>query len=74
MKNKNMGGGGGAGVLSTQPDQHKKAPMQKMRKKCKTISNIENFFLPRFGHLAFYKIHNRYAPIQYAKYVCFSFF
>ena len=38
MKNKNIG----RGVLSTQPDQRKR-PQCKMRKKCKTLSNIENF-------------------------------
>ena len=49
-----------------------------MRKKCqKKISNIENFFLARFAYSALYKIHisgaaNRYAPVQYAKYVFFS--
>ena len=43
-----------------------------MRKK---LSNIEIFFLARFAHSAFYKIHisgaaNRHAPVQYAKYFC----
>ena len=76
MKNKNMGGGGGG--LSTQPDQQKKGPDAKMRKKCKKISNIENFFLARFAHLTFYKIHisgaaSRHAPVQYAKYVVVFF-
>ena len=49
-----------------------------MRKKCKKLSNIENFFLARFAHSAFYKIHisgaaNRYALVQYAKYVFIVF-
>ena len=43
MKNKNIRGGG---VLSTQPDQQKKAPMQNPQKR-KKLSNIENFFLAR---------------------------
>ena len=69
MKNKNIAGG----VLSTQPDQQK-SPNAKMRKKCKKLSNIEVFFLARFAHSAFYKIHisgaaNRHATVQYAKYV-----
>ena len=58
----------------------KKAPMQ-IAQKGKKLSNIENFFLARFAHSAFYKIHisgaaNRYSPVQYAKYVVvfFSFF
>ena len=39
---------------------------------------IENFFLARFTHSAFYKIYisgaaNRHVPVQYAKYV-FLFF
>ena len=47
-----------------------------MRKKCKKLSNIENFFLARFAHSAFCKIHisgaaNRHAPVQFAKYVVF---
>ena len=47
-----------------------------MHKKCKTLSNIEIFFLARFAHSLFYKIHiseaaNRHAPVQYAKYVFF---
>ena len=72
MKNKNIEGC----VLSTQPDQHKRPQCKKCKKK---ISNIENFFLPRFAHSAFYKIHitraaNRHAPVQYAKYVFFFFF
>ena len=70
--------------MSTQPDQ-KKGPNAKMRKKCKKkkkkkkISNIEKFFLARFAHSAFHKIHisgaaNRHTPIQYANYVFFFFF
>ena len=70
MKKKNIGGC----VLSTQPDQQKKVPMQK----CKTLSNIEKFFHARFAHLAFYKIHisgaaKPQAPVQYAKYVVVFF-
>ena len=57
----------------------KKGPNAKMRKKCKKLSNIENFSLARFAHSAFYKIHisgaaNCHAPVQYAKYVFFFFF
>ena len=64
--------------MLTQPDQQKKSPNAKMRKKCKQLSNIEKFFLARFAHSAFYKIHisgaaNRDAPVQYAKYVVFLF-
>ena len=62
MKNKNIGGC----VLSTQPDQQK-WPQCKTAQKLKKLSNIENFFLARFAHSAFYKIHisgaaNRHAP------------
>ena len=71
MKNKNIGGC----VLSTQPDQQTR-PQCKNAQKCqkKNISNIEKYFLARFAHLAFYKIHisgaaNRHAPVQYAKYI-----
>ena len=51
----------------------KKGPNAKMRKK---LSNIENIFLARFAHSAFYKIHisgaaNRHVPVQYAEYVFF---
>ena len=65
MKNKNIGGGAG---LSTQPDQQKR-PQYKNAQKCKKISNIEQFFLARFAHSAFYKIHisgaaNRHAQVQ----------
>ena len=60
----------------------KKAPMQKCAKnakKKKKISNIEKIFLARFAHSPFYKIHisgaaNCHAPVQYSKYVFFSFF
>ena len=57
----------------------KKGPNAKMRKKCKKLSNIENIFLARFVHSAFYKIHisgaaNRHAQVQYAKYVVVFFF
>ena len=56
----------------------KKAPLQKCakkkKKKKKKKKYIENFFLARFAHSAFYKIHisgaaNRHASVQYAKYV-----
>ena len=69
----------GGGVLSTQPDKQKR-PQCKNAHKSKKLSNVENFFLTRFAHSAFYKIHisgaaNRHAPGQYAKYVVvFSFF
>ena len=71
VKNKNIGGGG---VLSTKPDQQK-GPNAKMRK---TLSSFQKIFLARFAHSAFYKIYisgaaNRHAPVQYAKYVFFSF-
>ena len=67
MKNKNIGGC----VLSTQPDQQK-GSNAKMRKKCKKLPNIENIFVARFAHSAFYKIHvsgaaNRHAQFQYAR-------
>ena len=57
----------------------KKDPNAKTRKKCKKLSNIENFFLDRFAHSAFYNIHipgaaDRDAPVQNAKYVFFFFF
>ena len=73
MKNKNIG----VCVLSTQPDQQK-GPNAKMRKKCKKLSNIKKHFLARFAHSTFYNIHisgaaNRCAPVQYAKYVVYSF-
>ena len=50
-----------------------------MQKCAKNAKNIETFFLARFAHSAFYKIHisgaaNRHAPVQYAKYVFFCFF
>ena len=38
MKNKNIGGC----VLSTQPDQQKKAPMQKCAKKAKNYQTLKN--------------------------------
>ena len=79
MKYKNIGRGCQLSLIS------KKGPNAKMSKKCKQLSNIEKFFLARFAHSAFYKIHisvaaNRHAPVQYAKYVVvfclfvFSFF
>ena len=57
----------------------KKAPMQKMRKKWKKLSDIEKNFLARFAHSAFNKIYisgaaNRHAQVKYAKYVVFFFF
>ena len=74
MKNKNIGGC----VLSTQADQQERSKC-KNAQKCKKLSNMENFYLARFAHSAFYKIHisgtaNRHAPVQYAKYVFFFFF
>ena len=51
MKDKDIG----RCVLSTQPDQQK-GPNAKMRKKCKKISNIKNFFLARFAHSNFTKL------------------
>ena len=58
LKNKNIGGG----VFCQLNLISKKAPMQKMqknakKKKKKKKSNIEKFFLARFTHSAFYKIH-----------------
>ena len=52
MKNKSIGGC----VLSTQPDQQKRLQC-KIAQKGKKLSNIEKFFLARFAHSAFYKIH-----------------
>ena len=74
LKNKNIG----ACVLSTQPNQQKR-PQCKNAQKCKQLSNIEKYFLARFAHSAFYKIHisgaaNRHVPVQYAKYVFFCCF
>ena len=71
MKKKNIGGC----VLSTQPDQQKRPQC----KNAKKLSNIEKFFLVRFAHSAFYKIHisgaaDRHAPVQYANYVFFFCF
>ena len=51
MKNKNIGGC----VWSTQSDQQKR-PQCKNAQKMQKITNIENFFLARFAHSAFYKI------------------
>ena len=73
MKNKNIGGC----VLSLNLIS-KKAPMQKCAKMQK-LSNIEKFFLARFAHSAFYKLHisgaaNRHALVQYAIYVFFILF
>ena len=63
MKNKNIGGC----VLSTQPGQQKRPQFKNAQKMKKKLSKIENFFLARFAHSAFYKIHisgaaNRHAP------------
>ena len=71
MKNKTIGS-----VFSTQPDKQKR-PKCKNAQKCKKLSNIENFFLARFAHSAFYKIHisgaaKRHSPVQYAKYFSLS--
>ena len=57
----------------------KKGPNTKMCKKCKKLSNNEKFFLARFAHSAFYKIHisgaaNCHAQVQYANYVVVVFF
>ena len=73
-ENKNIGGGG----LSTQLDQQKRLQCKKAQK-CNKISKLENFFLARFAHTAFYNIHisgaaNRHTPVQYALYVIFLFF
>ena len=62
-------------MLSAQPDQQNR-PQCKNAQKCKKLSNIEIFFLARFAHSPFYKIHisgaaNRHALGQYAKYVYF---
>ena len=50
-----------------------------MSKNAKNYQTLKKFFLARFAHSAFYKIHisgaaNRHAPVQYAKYVVFFFF
>ena len=76
MKKKNIGGGG----LSTQPDQQKKTPMQKMRKKKmeKIIKHWKKF--PRsFRSLGILQnfisgAANRHAQVKYAKYVVVFFF
>ena len=57
----------------------KKRTQCKNAQKCKKITDIEKFFLARFAHSAFYKIHisgaaNRHVPVQYAKYFFSSFF
>ena len=69
MKNKNIGG------VSAQPDQQKRPQCKNAQKMQKIIKHL-NFFLARFAHSAFYKIHisgaaNRHAPVLYAKYVFF---
>ena len=56
MKNKNIGG-----VFCQFNLISKKCPNAKMRKKCKKLSNIENFHISGAA--------NRHAPVQYAKYV-----
>ena len=70
--------GGGGGVFCQLNLISKKGPNANMRKKCKKLSNIENFSLARFADSAFYKIHisgaaNCHAPVQYAKYFFFFF-
>ena len=75
MKNKNIGRGC---VLSTQPDQQKKAPMQKCAKNAKRISKIENFssfvsLTRHFTKFIFLEQLTAHAPVQYAKYVVFIF-
>ena len=79
MKNKNIGGD----VFCQLNLISKRGPNAKKKKNCakyaKKLLNIEKFFLARFAHSAFYKIHisgaaNRHAPVQYAKYVFFFFF
>ena len=64
-------------LISKKAPLLKCAKMQKKKKK-KKISNIEIFFLARFAHSAFYKIHNsgaakRHTPVQYAQYVVVFF-
>ena len=53
MKKKNMGGG----VFCQLNLISRKGPSAKMCKKCRKLSNSEIFFLARFAHSAFYKIH-----------------
>ena len=73
MKNKNIGGC----VLSTQPDQQKRPQCKNAQKMQKNYQTLK-IFLRSFRSLSIiYKIHisgaaNRYAPVQYAKYVVFS--
>ena len=75
MKNKNIGGG----MFCQLNLISKKGPNAKMCTKCKKYHTLKKFFLARFAHSAFYKIHisgaaNRHAPNQYAKYVVVFFF
>ena len=73
MKNKNIGGGGCQLNLIS-----KKGPNAKCAKNAKIIKHFKIF--PRsFRSLGILQIHisgaaNRHAPVQYAKYVYFSFF
>ena len=53
MKNKNIG----ECVLSTQPDQQKKSPMQKCAKNAKNYQTLKKKILVRFAHSTFYIIH-----------------
>ena len=76
MKNKNIGG-----VFCQLNPISKKIPNAKMRKNAKNYQTLKTFFLTRFAHSVFYEIHisgaaisNRYAPVQYAKYVVVFFF
>ena len=75
MKNKNRRGGCVCffqlNLISKKGLNAKKKRKKCKKKKKKKISNIEKFFLTRFAHSAFYKIHisgvaSRHAPIQYA--------
>ena len=49
--------------MSTQPNQQKSLNA-KNAQKCKKLSNIEKFFIARFAHSAFYKIHILYYHIS----------
>ena len=74
MKNKNIGGC----VMSTQPDQQRR-PQCKNAQKCKNYQTLKTFFLARFAHSSFYKIHisgaaNRHAQFNMQNMFCFVFF
>ena len=69
MKNKNIGGGG---VLSTQPDQQKKALMQKCAKNAKSYQTLKKIsslvsLTRHFTNIS--GAANRHAQVQYSKYV-----